>query len=172
MRIGRWIVWLVAGALLAFLGLGLVNSFKSQPQAGPAPDFTLNAYSGQTVKLSDLRGQVVVVNFWASWCAPCVEEAPALEATYEAYRDKGVTFLGVAYVDSEDKSKAFVQQYGITYLNGPDLRTQISDAYHIKGVPETFVINPAGKVTFFAARVMSQLELSAEIEKAKASASE
>jgi cytochrome c biogenesis protein CcmG/thiol:disulfide interchange protein DsbE len=108
-----------------------------------------------------------VVNFWASWCGPCIEEAPALEATWQAYKDKDVVFIGVAYVDSDAKSRAFLEKYGITYINGPDLRTEISDAYHIKGVPETFVISPAGKVTFFAPRVMTVDELSSEIEKAK-----
>ena len=170
MKIGRWIIWGVVGAVLVFLAFGLVNSFKAQPQAGPAPDFTLTTYDGQTIRLADYRGKVVVVNFWASWCVPCADEAADLEATYQAYKDKGVTFIGIAYVDSEDKSKAFLTLHKVTYLNGPDLRTEISDAYHIKGVPETFVISPAGKVTFFAPRQLTQPELSAEIDKAMASA--
>jgi cytochrome c biogenesis protein CcmG/thiol:disulfide interchange protein DsbE len=168
MKIARMVIWLVVAAVLAFLALGLVNSFKAQPQEGPAPDFTMTTFDGQAIKLADFRGKVVVVNFWASWCVPCAEEAADLEATYEAYRDQGVTFVGIAYVDSEVKAKAFIKEHGIAYLNGPDLRTEISDAYHIKGVPETFVISPAGKVTFFAPRVMTQDELSAEIDKAKA----
>jgi cytochrome c biogenesis protein CcmG/thiol:disulfide interchange protein DsbE len=156
------------GVILVVLALGLVNSFKAQPEEGPAPDFTMTSFDGQEITLSDYRGQVVVVNFWASWCVPCVEEAPALEATYQKYKDQGVVFIGIAYVDSDDKSRAFLEKHGVTYINGPDLRTEISDAYRIKGVPETFVISPAGKITFFAPRVMTVEELSAEIEKAMA----
>ena len=172
MNIARMAIWLVVAAVLSFLALGLVNSFKAQPQSGSAPEFTMTTFDGQAIKLADYHGKVVVINFWASWCIPCAEEASDLEATYDAYRDQKVTFIGIAYVDSEVKATAFLNEHGITYLNGPDLRTEISDAYHIKGVPETFVVSPAGKITFFAPRVMTQIELSAEIEKAMASASE
>lgn len=169
--IGALVVWVVVGLALVIFGLGLIRAFTSQPTSGLAPDFTLKTYDGQTITLSSFKGKVAVVNFWASWCVPCAEEAPDLEKTWQAYKDKDVVFIGVGYVDSDEKAKAFIAQYGITYYNGADLGTRISDAYHIKGVPETFVINPKGEVTFFAPRVMTFEELSAEIEKAKASVS-
>jgi cytochrome c biogenesis protein CcmG/thiol:disulfide interchange protein DsbE len=165
---GRIVVWGVVGLVLVFLALGLVQAFAAQPQAGEAPDFTIQSYGGETYTLSELRGQVVVINFWASWCGPCATEAPDLEAAWQAYKDRGVVFIGVGYVDSDAKAKEFIGEYGITYPNGPDLGTKISDAYNIRGVPETFIVNGAGEITFFAQAPLTFEQLSGEIDKALA----
>ncbi|NDJ33413.1 MAG: TlpA family protein disulfide reductase, partial [Chloroflexi bacterium] len=84
------IAWTVLMIAIGVMGLVLVRSFAGPADAGPAPDFTLTTYSGETYSLDELEGQVIVLNFWASWCAPCAEEAPDLEATWQAYRDQGV----------------------------------------------------------------------------------
>ncbi len=166
--LGRIVVWIVVGLVLLFLALGLMQAFSTQPDTGTAPDFTLQGYDGNTYTLSELRGQVVVINFWASWCAPCAEEAPDLEQAWQDYRDRGVMFLGVDYVDSDEKGREYLDKYNITYPNGPDLRTEISEAYNITGVPETFIVNKHGEVTFFAAQPLSYQQIAAEIEKALA----
>ncbi|NDJ53566.1 MAG: TlpA family protein disulfide reductase [Chloroflexi bacterium] len=165
---GRVAVWVVVVAVLGFLALGLGQAFQTQPTDGRAPDFTLELYGGDTINLSDYQGQVVVVNFWASWCNPCRQEAAELEQVWQDYRDRGVVFLGVNYVDSEAAALDYLAEYNITYPNGPDLGTRISDDYSITGVPETFVIDANGEVTFFVAMPLSYEQLSAQIELALA----
>ena len=99
-------------ALLGLLGWGLNKSQKGPVENGPAPDFTLQGFDGRTVTLSELRGQVVVINFWASWCDPCREEAAYLEQTWRKYKDQGVVFLGVDYVDTEKAALAYIEECG------------------------------------------------------------
>jgi cytochrome c biogenesis protein CcmG/thiol:disulfide interchange protein DsbE len=129
-----------------------------------APPFEITTFDGQTLKLADLRGQVVVVNFWASWCIPCEQEAAELENTWRRYKDKGVVFIGVDYVDTETAAKAFMQRFDITYPNGPDLGTRISQAYRIKGVPETYVVDKTGRLAFVKIGPTTQAELMSVIE--------
>jgi cytochrome c biogenesis protein CcmG, thiol:disulfide interchange protein DsbE len=143
---GIILVFTIVLALLGLLGWGLDKAQKGPVENGPAPDFTLQDFDGRSVTLSELRGQVVVVNFWASWCGPCREEAAYLERTSRKYIDQDVIFIGVDYVDTEKAALAYIEEFDITYINGPDLGTHISDAYNIQGVPETFFIAKNGEV--------------------------
>ena len=120
-RWGRLTVWAVVLGLLGLVGWKLWQSSLGQVSSGPAPDFRLNTFDGQTLQLSDLRGQAVVINFWASWCIPCRDEAPILEKTWREYRDRGVVLVGVAYLDDEKPARDFITEFTITYPNGPDL---------------------------------------------------
>ncbi len=143
---GRWLVAGLRLGLMLLLGWGLRLGAASPVESGPAPDFTLTTFDGETITLSDLRGQVVIINFWASWCPPCRDEAAYLEATWRKYRDLGVVFLGVDYVDTEPNALAYIEEFGITYPSGPDIGEKIALAYRIKGVPETFYVDKQGEV--------------------------
>jgi cytochrome c biogenesis protein CcmG, thiol:disulfide interchange protein DsbE len=151
-------------AVAAVFGLALIDRNAGQPTSGPAPDFTLTTLDGQDVRLSDLRGQVVVINFWASWCVPCRDEAPALQAVWERYRDRGVVLLGVAWTDTERNARAFIDEFSQNYPNGLDLGTRIGELYGITGVPETFVIDQQGQVVGFYPIALQQDQLAAVIE--------
>lgn len=133
-------------ALLGLVGWGLAKAQNGPIENGMAPEFTITSFEGETITLRELRGQVVIVNFWASWCPPCRDEAPYLEQTWLKYKDQGVVFIGVDYLDTKAKSLAYIEEFSITYFNGPDLGTRISQAYHIDGVPETFYIAKNGEL--------------------------
>lgn len=143
--VGVAVVVLVAVLGLLVGGLQFVDS-QEPVHEGAAPDFTLGGFDGGTVTLSELRGKVVVVNVWASWCLPCRDEAPYLERVWRRYRDRGVVILGVAYADREEPARAFLEEFDITYFNGPDVGAKIARAYNIQGVPETFFVGKDGKL--------------------------
>jgi len=140
------LLWGGLAILLVFLSIGLYRSQQGQVSNGEkAPEFELISFSGETHQLADYRGSVVVLNFWASWCESCKPEAKDLESAYQHYLNRGdVIFLGVDYVDTEPEALEYLEEFGITYPNGPDLRTEISQAYRVRGVPETFIIDQNG----------------------------
>ena len=110
------------------------------------PDFTLEILDGGSITLSDLRGKVVVVDFWASWCPPCRQEAPVLEQVYDEYRDKGVEFIGVGIWDQLNAARDFVEQFSVAYPTGLDTQGTILVEYGVRGIPEKFFIDPQGQV--------------------------
>ncbi len=139
----------IIGGLLVFLALfAIAMRYRAAGPVseGEAPTFTLQTFDGGQVSLAEHRGHVVVVNFWASWCPPCRDEAPYLEKVWRRYKDRGVVFIGVDYMDTEREARAYIREFDITYPNGPDLGSKISQAYRIRGVPETFFVDKQGKV--------------------------
>ncbi|MCI0478839.1 MAG: TlpA family protein disulfide reductase [Anaerolineales bacterium] len=145
----RWIqvlVFVLIIGLILLFAFGLRARGEPPRSSGAAPDFAITSFEGQTIKLSELRGKVVVINFWASWCAPCRDEAPFLEKTWRQYKDRGVVFIGVDYIDSETAAKAYLKEFGITYFNGPDIGSEIYQRYRAKGVPETYFVGKDGNL--------------------------
>jgi cytochrome c biogenesis protein CcmG/thiol:disulfide interchange protein DsbE len=168
-RWGTIAIWAGVIILLAVLGWGLVKAQTDRPD-DVAPNFEMYFFDGyewqdkSVANLSDFENQVVVLNFWASWCVECKIEADILEQAWRDYRDDGVVFLGVAYVDVEPKSIAYLEEFSITYPNAPDLRSSISSKYDITGVPETFFIGKDGKVDRIKIGPIGEAELAAQIE--------
>lgn len=144
-----WQVGIVT-VLVLFVGIlafRLWDTNKSEQRAdGLAPEFTFTTFDGETISLADLKGKGVVVNFWASWCDPCREEAPLLEQAWRREQGNGIVFVGLDYLDQEPAAKAYLQEYGISYPNGPDLQSRAARRYGIKGVPETYFITPEGQI--------------------------
>ncbi|MDQ7849833.1 MAG: TlpA disulfide reductase family protein [Armatimonadota bacterium] len=110
----------------------------------PAPDFTLPSLRGGQLRLSDFRGKVVLLNFFASWCAPCAAEAPDLRTVYERYRNRGVVFVGVAVLDEVDAARAFLQRHGLPYPAVFDRSGRLMERYQITGLPTSIFIDPSG----------------------------
>lgn len=163
--------WVAIAAVLGLLGWGLLKAGETRPEAGAvAPPLTVQFFNGyewdglEDATLEDMKGKVVVLNFWASWCVECRVEAGLLEQTWRQYQDRDVIFLGVAYVDSEAKSLDYLNEYNITYPNGPDLGSAISGEYKITGVPETFFIGKDGNVSRYIIGPVSAGVLRGEIE--------
>jgi cytochrome c biogenesis protein CcmG/thiol:disulfide interchange protein DsbE len=155
-----WVQILVWIGLLGLLGLLAAGLLKAKNPIiavrSSVPDFTVPLFNGyeyntaSEVKLSELKGKVVLVNFWASWCQPCRTEAADLESAWQSYADKGqVVFLGVDYVDTEPEARSYMSDFNISYPNGPDMGTRISQIFNRNlGVPETYVIDQEGILRF------------------------
>ena len=135
-------------ALLLYLGL-VTNSSKTTPiglgPGKPAPDFKLKTLDGKEVSLSDYRGKVVLINFWATWCPPCREEMPLFKRVYERYKNKGFEILAVSTDTSVDPVKKFVKEYKLDFPVLLDT-DNISSLYGIQGLPTSFLIDREGKI--------------------------
>jgi cytochrome c biogenesis protein CcmG, thiol:disulfide interchange protein DsbE len=145
------LVAVIVGAVVGLLAYGFTRDPRhiSSPLVGrQAPSFTLTLFDGKAIRLEDLRGKVIFLNFWASWCVPCRAEAKTLEAAWKKYKDRGVVFLGVNIQDKEEDARDFIQEFGITYMNGIDKAGKIGIDYGVWGIPETFFIDHGGRITY------------------------
>jgi cytochrome c biogenesis protein CcmG/thiol:disulfide interchange protein DsbE len=141
-------VVLAVVAVVAVLatGLGRDPSVPASPLVGrPAPDFTLAQLDGPPVTLSKLRGQVVVINFWASWCTECHTEQAALSSTWQQFRDAGVVVVGINFQDARDDARDYVRSAGVSYPVVVDADSRTALAFGVRGIPETFIVDGSGR---------------------------
>lgn len=157
--------WLGALALVPLIGIlalfGWRLAARQGPSGGPGvnsvgqlaelrqrevPEIPLRSFDGRDVRLADLRGQVVVLNFWGSWCIPCREEAPALERVWQAKRNADVQFVGVNVWEAETDAFNFVREQRISYLNLLDPAGRLAIELGLTGIPETYFVNREGKL--------------------------
>lgn len=147
-------------------------------RAGPAPEFELAvlergdlgprleralgpALADGQIAMRELRGHQVVLNFWASWCVPCQEEAPLLERSWLEARDRGVVFLGLNIQDVTGDARSFIRRYGNTYLNVRDPTNRVARKWGLTGLPETFFITARGSVVGHVIGVLSEAQMAA-----------
>jgi cytochrome c biogenesis protein CcmG, thiol:disulfide interchange protein DsbE len=146
----RWAIPLAVVPLLVLLAYGFRTNPREIPSpliGRPAPAFALKTFDGAEISLDGLRGRVVVVNFWASWCYPaCYEEAPVLERGWQTYKDRDVVLIGINIQDREEPARKFLRQFNHTFPNAPDPTGRVSVDFGVYGVPETFFLDRAGRI--------------------------
>ena len=170
-RIGAWRIAAIVlavvgiGALTALLAFGLANRSPVTGRSGatridkPAPTISMPLYGGGSMTAADYADKPVVLNFWASWCGPCRQEAPIFERLSREYGERGVLFIGVNIQDAESDAEAYLREYDITYPNGRDDNGGISIDYGVIGIPVTFFIDRDGVVQRRWAGVMRETQL-------------
>ena len=155
-------------ALISLMAVGLLNKTPVTGQSGatrigkPAPDFDLLLLDSNVFSLSEYKGQPIVVNFWASWCIPCREEALVLERNWQNYGGD-VRFVGIGIWDSVEEAQEYIQEFGLTYPHGPDIDGRITVDYGVIGIPVTFFIDKQGTIVHRWVGAINEEELTTGI---------
>jgi peroxiredoxin len=135
--------------ITALLTAALIVSLPAaagSSSSGPAPQFTLNARGGSTLSLSQYKGQVVMLNFWASWCGPCRQEMPLLENIYKKYNKMGFTMIGVNVEPDSKAADKWLEQTPVSFPVIYDKDSTVSKAYDVSGMPSTVIIDRKGNI--------------------------
>jgi cytochrome c biogenesis protein CcmG/thiol:disulfide interchange protein DsbE len=165
----RWVIPLAVVPVLVLLAYGFSTDPRAIPSpliGKPAPLFKLQSFDGNQISLAELKGKVVVLNFWASWCYPaCYEEAPVLEGGWREYEERGAIVVGVDIQDTQEAALKFINQFNLTFPNAPDPRGKVSVEYGVYGVPETFFIDRRGMIRKKHVGAVTESVFREEVEK-------
>ena len=144
----EWVLEALIGLCLGVLVYAIADSFQEKIVAtgDTAPEFTITTDSGRTISRSEFGGKLLVLNFWATWCPPCIEEMPSLDQFQKAFASSGVVVLGVSVDRNPQAYRAFVQKTKVAFLTARDPEARISAEYGTFKYPETYVIDRSGKV--------------------------
>jgi len=147
----RWLVPLSAVPVILLLSFGLrrdPRAIQSTLPGQPAPEFALVSLDGDSVSLASLRGEVVLLNFWATWCLPCIQEHPVLVEAEREYGPQGLRIVGVLYDDSPENARRWMESRGGEWVNLLDPGSRTAIDYGLHGVPETVFIARDGRVAY------------------------
>lgn len=136
---------LLCGALLMYIVSGTLEQ-KVTNAGDTAPNFKVKTEDGKTITRSDFGGKLLVLNFWASWCPPCISETPSLEQFAKQFGPQGVVVLGISQDRKEDRYRGFIQRFGVSFETSRDPSGDIAASYGTLQIPETYIIAPNGKV--------------------------
>ncbi len=155
-------------ALIPLLFIFLIPILKGCEKASEpefASDFTLQLFDGRTFTLSKHKGEVVIINFFASWCIPCRAEAPALEMVHREYFEKKVIFLSIAVKDTASAAKGFVKKFGLSFPTGLDANEMIRKSFRVYGLPTTLFIDGNGLITYTHSGAVTEELIKYELDK-------
>ncbi|AUM13888.1 TlpA family protein disulfide reductase [Ketobacter alkanivorans] len=140
--------WMAAALFVPGLLIGSATFAKTETLNGPAPDFKLPMAGKKVLKLSDLKGDVVMINFWASWCGPCREEMPLIEGIYQKYKKLGFTVYGVNVDANPKDAQQLLKETGVSFPVGYDTKNKVSELYKVDSMPSTVMVDRKGNMRF------------------------
>lgn len=135
-------------AAVITVSLLFLSAAQAEVLEGPAPDFTLKSRSGENIKLSELRGDVVMINFWASWCAPCRQEMPLLEEMSKKYSDLGFTLLGVNVEEDSSQADKLLREVPVSFPILFDNKNDVTKLYEVVAMPSTVMVDRDGNMRY------------------------
>lgn len=160
---------IILSILVAAIGYTIYNSVTAEnievlKVGDKAPDFTLQDMDGTSHKLSDYEGEGVFLNFWGTWCAPCVKEMPAMDRQYQEFEEQGVQVLAVNIAQSDFEVQSFVDRFGLSFPVVIDKSRSVMNAYNIRPLPTTILVNPKGEIERIVTGEMTEEDIQGFME--------